>query len=330
MSKSNPENTKKPRTKPEATGSKPGNTVKAKPVKAAGAEKPASSQQKEKAKAQNKTMSVAQAENTEHPAPEINSLPTAIAEPPTEQKMEVHHHPDLEHKPKPWKEYLLEGFMIFIAVMMGFIAENIRETITNNEHVKQLTLRLVQDLKVDTRQLDEIYTGEMQIKKNNDMLFGLLQQPLAKANTKSIQQYIVGSHDLWPFHPLTVSIAAIKNELYLKQFSDSEIISYISRYEGHIELLNTVQDITLKYQRSFLDPFLLAHFTPLNLEAAFNQPSVQTAQMRNLTQEDLTQLATSIVLVRINTNELIRDNRQLKTDALNLLRYVTKQYHLAD
>ncbi|MFB9842968.1 hypothetical protein [Mucilaginibacter ginsenosidivorans] len=24
--------------------------------------------------------------------------------------MEVHHHPQLEHKPKPWKEYLLEGF----------------------------------------------------------------------------------------------------------------------------------------------------------------------------------------------------------------------------
>ncbi len=53
--------------------------------------------------------------------------------------MEVQHHPQLEHKHKAWKEYLLEGFMIFIAVMMGFIAENIREDITNREHVKQLT-----------------------------------------------------------------------------------------------------------------------------------------------------------------------------------------------
>ena len=42
------------------------------------------------------------------------------------ENMEVHHHPDLHHKPKKWKEYFLEFLMIFLAVTMGFIAENIR------------------------------------------------------------------------------------------------------------------------------------------------------------------------------------------------------------
>jgi len=64
----------------------------------------------------------------EHSA--IKELPTANSKLQTE-KMEVHHHPQLEHKPKPWKEYLLEGFMIFIAVMMGFFAENLREHISD-------------------------------------------------------------------------------------------------------------------------------------------------------------------------------------------------------
>ncbi len=41
--------------------------------------------------------------------------------------MEVHHHPDFHHKPKKHKEYFLEFLMIFLAVTMGFIAENIRE-----------------------------------------------------------------------------------------------------------------------------------------------------------------------------------------------------------
>src|ERR1700761_4100630 len=75
-------------------------------------------------------------------------------QPLTENKMEVHHHPDLEHKHKPWKEYLLEGLMIFIAVMMGFIAENVREDITNNQHAAQLTSRLIHDLKTDTTNLN--------------------------------------------------------------------------------------------------------------------------------------------------------------------------------
>ena len=37
------------------------------------------------------------------------------------ENMEVHHHPDLHHKPKKWKEYFLEFLMIFLAVTMGFI-----------------------------------------------------------------------------------------------------------------------------------------------------------------------------------------------------------------
>jgi hypothetical protein len=43
--------------------------------------------------------------------------------------MEVHHHPDLHHRRKKFKEYLLEFVMIFLAVTMGFIAENVREGI---------------------------------------------------------------------------------------------------------------------------------------------------------------------------------------------------------
>src|SRR6476659_2694983 len=43
------------------------------------------------------------------------------------ENMEVHHHPDIHHKPKKWKEYFLEFLMIFLAVTLGFIAENIRE-----------------------------------------------------------------------------------------------------------------------------------------------------------------------------------------------------------
>jgi len=39
--------------------------------------------------------------------------------------MEVHHHPDVEKK--GFKEYLLEGLMIFLAVTMGFFAESYRE-----------------------------------------------------------------------------------------------------------------------------------------------------------------------------------------------------------
>jgi hypothetical protein len=261
-------------------------------------------------------------ENTPH----LNANAVASDSIKPTSEMEVHHHPDLEHKPKPIKEYLLEGLMIFIAVMMGFIAENIREAIDNSEQAHHLTTQLVQDLRADTAQLDSVYMAEGAILKANDSLFTTLQQPLASIDTKKMQELIIASHSMWPFHPSVGAMGAIKNQIHLKQFSNSKIIGLIARYEQHIELLHTVQDITLLYQRNYLDPFLLQHFTPKNLYTSFDNKPVPNGQMRNLSQNDLEQLSADIVLIRTNTNELLLDHGRLRKDLNNLLQYVKQEY----
>src|ERR1700741_1429785 len=67
--------------------------------------------------------------------------------------MEVHHHPHVEKK--NFKEYLLEGLMIFLAVSMGFIAENIREIIADNEKEKVSIESFVEDLEADQKYFKE-------------------------------------------------------------------------------------------------------------------------------------------------------------------------------
>ena len=68
--------------------------------------------------------------------------------------MEVHHHPKVEKK--NFKEYFLEFLMIFLAVTMGFFAENIREKINDNEQGKQYIRSLVEDLEADTMRMGDI------------------------------------------------------------------------------------------------------------------------------------------------------------------------------
>jgi hypothetical protein len=66
-----------------------------------------------------------------------NEEVSSIEDPkPIKNNMEVHHHPDLHHKAKPWKEYFLEFIMIFLAVTMGFFADNIREHIVDAKKKK--------------------------------------------------------------------------------------------------------------------------------------------------------------------------------------------------
>ncbi len=314
MSDEKPQKPKRqPKQQPDATARQP--------------RKPAG---KAKLKSESEKQAVASIEPNENasvgrPTPE--SQKSEIEHPTSEIKaMEVHHHPQLDHSPKPIKEYLLEGFMIFIAVMMGFIAENIREYIDNNEQVKHLTSQLVQDLRADTIQLNHIYREEDSIYHYNDTLISLLKQPLAKADTRRIQKMVANSHSMWLFHPSAGALGAIKSQVHLKQFSNSEIIRYFAQYERHIELVHTAQDINLQYQRSYLDPFITAHFTPANLEASFENYAQPTPQMRNLTQGDLDQLATDMVLMRIITHEMLIDNQTIKADAVSLMEYVKKQY----
>jgi hypothetical protein len=64
--------------------------------------------------------------------------------------MEVHHHPQMEHKHKPWKEYLLEGLMIFVAVTLGFFAESLREHLGEKSKEHEYIASLKKDLATDT------------------------------------------------------------------------------------------------------------------------------------------------------------------------------------
>ena len=80
--------------------------------------------------------------------------------------MEVHHHPDLHHKKKNFKEYFLEFLMIFLAVTLGFIAENIREDITETKSAHQYLESFRNDLlqnQIQIKKYDSLYTNELPV-----------------------------------------------------------------------------------------------------------------------------------------------------------------------
>jgi len=68
--------------------------------------------------------------------------------------MEVHHSHHPTHK-KKWTEYLLEFLMLFCAVTLGFVAENVREHSIEKEREKQYMESFVADLESDLVNLKE-------------------------------------------------------------------------------------------------------------------------------------------------------------------------------
>jgi len=87
--------------------------------------------------------------------PTIESAPPQIQDSQLQtENMEVHHHPKVEKK--NFKEYLLEGLMIFIAVTLGFFSETIRENISEKHREKDYIVGLINNVQNDTSNLKRI------------------------------------------------------------------------------------------------------------------------------------------------------------------------------
>jgi hypothetical protein len=98
--------------------------------------------------------------------------------------MEVHHHPDLKHTRKPWKEYILEGLMIFLAVTLGFFAENFRESRVDGETEKHTIESLLLCLGSDTIQMKNIIAENTRIINHLDNLNKLKNEDINKGEVK--------------------------------------------------------------------------------------------------------------------------------------------------
>jgi hypothetical protein len=144
--------------------------------------------------------------------------------------MEVHHHPDLAHREKPWKEYLLEGLMIFLAVSLGFIAENIREHISEQNKKKELLEIVSQDFVKD---LDQLIYHENYAKEKLDMCKKLLKYFEGNHNTISQNEYYHGLDVIkgwWFFNPEEKSRIEAESKGYFYMKENSELANVIIRF----------------------------------------------------------------------------------------------------
>jgi hypothetical protein len=106
------------------------------------------------------------------------------------ENMEVHKHPHHVTHKKKWGEYLLEFLMLFLAVFLGFLAENLREQTVEHHREKEYIESLVEDLKSDTLQANEIL-----IKLNNRSMG--IDSVIAALSSSDITENSNNAYRLW-------------------------------------------------------------------------------------------------------------------------------------
>jgi len=169
----------------------------------------------------------------------INTPQSEIKEPLTTHNsplttMEVHHHPEVEKK--GLKEYFLEGLMIFLAVMMGFFAESLRERISENSRAKEFAKTLYSDLKADTAGLNKYQKRMNYVAANVDTLMQLL----SAADPKDIPSGKLYWYGLFggyydTFTPHDATLLEMKNSGSLRYFTNPAINRMVANYDQRLQ-----------------------------------------------------------------------------------------------
>jgi hypothetical protein len=254
------------------------------------------------------------------------------------ENMEVHKHPHhITHK-KKWPEYLLEFFMLFLAVFLGFMAENYREHIVEHEREKQYMLTLIEDLNIDTVDMGRLKRTLYSVMQREDSIKKYLHPPI---NTEKLPEYyreswIVPRMRAYTYNDRTVEQLRSAGNYRLirnKSVTDS-IIAYDIRMRGTFsKTYNVLFESQLKLidlQNDILDVGIGKYFDDNdNLE-------IDSLKKDNLWPLHLLTTDTKLLFHHYNAClshigwviNLYRWIEIMTSKAINLIKLIKKEYHL--
>lgn len=208
----------------------------------------------------------------------ISTTSTETLIPKQEAKnMEVHHHPDLHHKPKKWKEYFLEFLMIFLAVTMGFIVENIREHITDRAKEKQYIAGFISSIKDDTANLRHVIEFDRQQIKGIDSMLNLSHVNMSIDSNRRLF-YIIAVRYFYntsSFKSNDATLQQLKSTGDYRLIEKDHVADSLTRYEANIR--------NIYYQGTYYEAYfkeILSRLDKLTDMTIFSDSSLATIEKR--------------------------------------------------
>ena len=173
--------------------------------------------------------------------------------------MEVHHPHHPTHS-KPWKEYLIEGLMIFIAVTLGYGAENIREHYINKHKGIISVQNLYKDLK------DDSLNYALGIKNRNfqDSCFEVISYLFDEKKIKNEIPSVYAAHKIISNRVLpimnTMALDQIKSSGALNYIEDDELKEVIQSYSSDANGLKLREQREFSFIDRMVDPITTSKF----------------------------------------------------------------------
>lgn len=163
--------------------------------------------------------------------------------------MEVHHPHHVQHK-KKWTEYAVEFFVLFIAVTLGYMAENIRETQIEKHREIAYLKNVHEDLQFDMKTIDSVvHSNSVRLDALDSFLYRLQGGKLELAD---IYYYVRNLALRSTFESSQAGFDQIKAAGGLRMVQNKQIVFGIQQYERQLHStmkLEEVREATLTQAR---------------------------------------------------------------------------------
>jgi hypothetical protein len=243
--------------------------------------------------------------------------------------MEVHHH---SHHPKKWKEYITEFLMLFLAVTLGFFAENVREhQIERHREIRYLK-NVHEDLQLDIKNIENVINQNTVRLQAMDTLFQAINNNTI--TNEDVYYYIRNLALRATFESSHVGLDQIKSAGGLRMIKNPEIISGIQEYErmlNSIEKLENVRERTLEQARfkmaAVFEPTISYEMLVNQGQGImrFNRPQKANAILEQ-NKSAVTELL-NLVIFGLNSNRYLNTNlAKEKANGLKLDSAILKEY----
>jgi hypothetical protein len=170
--------------------------------------------------------------------------PDSHRDQPQTETMEVHKHPHHVTHKKKWGEYLLEFLMIFFAVFLGFLAENLREGIKNKEEIHSDMQSIVADLKSDVVYFDSlIIRNEYSCRMTDSLISLLANQPSNTADIYYLARTITANFGY--FYSNAKTFEQMKASGNLKLIKPRSLLDSIANYYASFQWFTNQAELVL-------------------------------------------------------------------------------------
>lgn len=161
-----------------------------------------------------------------------------------------------------WKKYLFEFLLIFLAVFLGFLADNLREEYSEQQQANELARSFYEELLHDSVVVAEKVKGRIKKEQAIEYMIAFFRDSSLTTSNKALAinfEWATTVRTPTLFTPRTVVLEQLKGSGALRYFKSKELQNLVGDLSVAIDYIMSRQATEAQVYHQYIEPIVVNH-----------------------------------------------------------------------